>query len=53
MANMGDRFKLIWKSWVEENEKKGLPARQALNDFYHILEDLGVENPAVGYRPSK
>jgi len=53
MAKMGDQFELIWKSWIEENEKKGLPARQALNDFYHILEDLGVENPAVGYRPSK
>lgn len=41
----------IWGQWTGAMEKKGMPGKKAVNDMYAILKDLGVEMPAVGYRP--
>ena len=41
----------LWEKWISKTEKKGLPGRKAVDDLYNILKNLGVENPAVGYKP--
>lgn len=41
----------MWDQWVTDREAEGLPGREALNDLYAILVDLGVERPFVGYTP--
>ena len=43
----------IWDEWITDMEKKGLPGRKAVDDLYYILKDLGIEDPAVGYKPAK
>lgn len=41
----------IFEEWIAEKEAKGLPGRQIVNDYYNALKELGVENPACGYKP--
>ncbi len=41
----------IFEKWIEEKEAAGLPGREIVNDYYNALVDLGVEDPACGYRP--
>lgn len=51
---MAERAKFegpAWEAWIADKEKRGLPGRKAVNDFYKIMEDLGIENPAIGYTP--
>jgi TRAP-type C4-dicarboxylate transport system substrate-binding protein len=49
---LGKKFQPIWNSWIAEREAKGLPAKQALDLFYKAQTDMGIANPAVGYKPS-
>ena len=51
IKELGERFKPIWDQWLEEREAKGLPARKALDLFYSLQVEMGIENPAVGYQP--
>jgi TRAP-type C4-dicarboxylate transport system substrate-binding protein len=53
MIELEKLYAKIWKDWIDEKEAMGLPARKAIDDFYYILKDLGVENPTIGYRPGK
>jgi TRAP-type C4-dicarboxylate transport system substrate-binding protein len=41
----------VWKTWIVNREKRGLPARKALNDLYNMMVDAGIKNPIAGYRP--
>ena len=41
----------IWKKWVADREKKGLPAKKALDDLYKMMVDAGVKDPIAGYTP--
>lgn len=41
----------IWEKWINGMEKRKLDGKKAVNEFYNILKDLGVENPAIGYTP--
>ncbi|MEW6665416.1 MAG: TRAP transporter substrate-binding protein [Thermodesulfobacteriota bacterium] len=49
LDRVSDLIMPVWNEWIAEREKKGLPAKKAVEDFYAILKDLGVENPGVGY----
>ena len=51
LKELGERFKPIWDQWIGEREAKGLPARKALDLFYSLQVEMGIENPAVGYQP--
>lgn len=51
MAKLSDIFGDIWNTWIEDMAKKGFPAKQAVDDMYYIMKELGVENPAIGYKP--
>jgi hypothetical protein len=37
--------KPVISKWVADNEAKGLPAKQELNDLHSILKGLGVQEP--------
>ncbi|OGO45538.1 MAG: hypothetical protein A2Z05_04680 [Chloroflexi bacterium RBG_16_60_22] len=37
----------IVEQWVSDKAAKGLPAKQAVTDYYNILVGLGVSNPFV------
>ncbi len=41
----------MWGKWISQAEAKGLPGKEAVNKMYNILKGLGVENPAIGYKP--
>jgi TRAP-type C4-dicarboxylate transport system substrate-binding protein len=41
----------IWKKWIADGEAKGLPRKQLVDDFYHILKGMGVAKPFHGYAP--
>jgi TRAP-type C4-dicarboxylate transport system substrate-binding protein len=41
----------LWENYIAKLEKKGLPGRQAIDDLYNILKELGVNPAASGYRP--
>jgi TRAP-type C4-dicarboxylate transport system substrate-binding protein len=43
----------LWESWIKEKESQGLPAREIVNAYYNGLKDAGINNPAVGYVPTK
>ena len=43
----------FWEEWIAEKEAQGMPARETVDAFWHILRDLGVEKPAIGYTPQK
>jgi TRAP-type C4-dicarboxylate transport system substrate-binding protein len=51
MDELGKRFGPIWEKWIAEREAKGLPAREALDKFYSLQVEMGIENSAVGYVP--
>ena len=44
-AKMDERLAPLFADWVAKWEAKGVPAKQALTDFYNALEGLGVEKP--------
>ena len=39
----------IWAEWITDIEKKGYPAAKAIADLNKILNELGVQDPMVGY----
>jgi len=41
----------IWKKWIADHEKKGMPAREALDDLYNMMIEAGHKNPIAGYTP--
>jgi len=51
LAKMEELFAPLWEEWIADKEAKGLPATQAVDDFYNLLKGLGVERPAIGYKP--
>lgn len=51
LAKANERITPMWENWIKDKEKKGLPARKAVIDFYNLLKDQGVENPAMGFSP--
>ena len=40
-----------WDKFIQENEAKGYPAKQVIDEYYNSLKALGVEKPAAGYTP--
>lgn len=50
-ASLDDAFAGIWTEWIASMEAKGLPGKEACDAMYKILEELGVEHPAIGYAP--
>lgn len=44
-ARMRERLKPIFDKWVDDMEARGLPGRNALDELYTILQDLGVKEP--------
>ncbi|MEW6663878.1 MAG: TRAP transporter substrate-binding protein DctP [Thermodesulfobacteriota bacterium] len=51
LAKMDNLYKPIWEDWIAAGEKKGLPAKKATSDLYGIIKNLGVDPPAIGYKP--
>lgn len=51
MAKIHKAFAPMWENWIAGAEKKGLPARAAVNDMYNFMKELGVDPPAIGYAP--
>ena len=41
----------IWKKWVADHEKMGLPAKKALDDLYTMMTEAGQKDPIAGYTP--
>lgn len=41
----------LWQKWIADGEAKGLPRKQMVDDFYSILQGLGVKKPFHGYAP--
>jgi len=41
----------IWTKWIAEGEAKGLPRKQLVADFYHVLKGMGIAKPFHGYVP--
>jgi len=48
---VGDAVAPLWEEWIATKEAEGLPAREAIDDFYYILKDMGIEMPYHGYTP--
>jgi TRAP-type C4-dicarboxylate transport system substrate-binding protein len=46
-----EAFAPIWADWFSDMEELGVPAREASEAMYNILLGLGVEHPAMGYKP--
>ena len=42
-------FAPIWKKWIAEREKKGLPAKEMLEKLEKVMTGLGVKKPIIGY----
>jgi TRAP-type C4-dicarboxylate transport system substrate-binding protein len=51
LAFLNEAFVDIWTKWLADTEAKGVAATEACAAFYSVLEDLGVENPAIGWQP--
>jgi TRAP-type C4-dicarboxylate transport system substrate-binding protein len=51
IAKMSELLAPMWAKWIADGEAAGLPAKKALDDWYSIMEGLGVENPTPGYTP--
>ena len=51
LAEMENLYAPAFDEWIAMAEGKGHPAKQGLDDFYTILQELGVEKPAIGYTP--
>lgn len=43
----------MWNRWITYHEKRGRPAKKAVEDLYYILKDQGVDKPAIGFKPGK
>jgi|GEM_PF-1310155 len=50
-AFLNEAFAGLWNEWIADMESQGIPATEACNAMYGILEDLGVQTPAIGYQP--
>jgi len=50
-AKLGEVLSTFWTDWIAEKEAKGLPGKEVIDEFYHGLEALGFEDPALGYTP--
>jgi TRAP-type C4-dicarboxylate transport system substrate-binding protein len=48
---VGKAIAPIWEKWIAEGEGMGLSRKQLADDFYHILEEMGVQKPFHGYTP--
>lgn len=53
LATMDELYKSIWEEWITTNEKRGAPAREAVNDIYSFIKGMGIDPPAIGYKPKK
>ena len=51
LVELSEKNKPIFDKWIADNEARGLDPVALLNEYYYALEDLGIENPAVGYTP--
>jgi TRAP-type C4-dicarboxylate transport system substrate-binding protein len=51
IERVGKAVSPIWENWIGEGEKMGLPRQKLVDDFYHILKDMDVQNPFHGYTP--
>ena len=40
-----------WENWIAEKEAQGVPAREAIDEFYNGLKALGADKPFIGYTP--
>ena len=50
-AKLAAAIEPFWDEWIAEKEAKGLPGKEVIDEFYYGLQDLGFENPALGYTP--
>lgn len=50
LEKLDKRMAAIWAKWIEDREKKGLPARKALDDLYNMMTGAGLKYPMPGYR---
>ena len=41
----------IWEEWIKTQESRGIEAKKVIDAYYNGLKALGVEDPALGYRP--
>jgi TRAP-type C4-dicarboxylate transport system substrate-binding protein len=41
----------IWEEWIKTQESRGIEVKKVIDAYYNGLKALGVENPALGYRP--
>jgi TRAP-type C4-dicarboxylate transport system substrate-binding protein len=50
-ASLGEAIRPFWDEWIANAEEKGLPGKEVIDEFYYGLQELGFENPALGYTP--
>lgn len=48
---LDELFAPIWEEWIQEREEMGLPAEEAVDAMYEIMQETGAEDPAIGYTP--
>jgi TRAP-type C4-dicarboxylate transport system substrate-binding protein len=53
MDKMNSAMSPLWTEWITKKEEQGLPAREAVRFLYNALKKLGIEQPAIGYRPTE
>jgi TRAP-type C4-dicarboxylate transport system substrate-binding protein len=51
LARMNKIISPYWDEWIKDMEKKRHPARKAVDAYWNILKNKGVERPAFGYTP--
>ena len=44
-------FAPMWKEWIAERERKGLPAKEMLKKLEEVMIGLGIKKPIIGYTP--
>jgi TRAP-type transport system periplasmic protein len=50
LEKLDQKLSPIWAAWVSEREKRGLPAKKALDDLYKMMSDEGLKFPMPGYK---
>lgn len=53
MTELGTIYAPIWTDWIAAAKDKGVQAQEAVDAYWNILKDLGVETPAIGYAPAQ
>lgn len=48
VRKIGKVLESMWKGWIAEGEKMGLPRREMLKDLGKLLKDKGVKEPFLG-----